>query len=629
MSLGKKKLNSHFRSLHRRSGKTRAEMREYKSVVKTIKGSSVGTYEVNEPTTVQGTRLTIIPSKEYFGSKPSLLQYYIYDKESLERLRRHVSRVLRGSSVDYKSPFVFLINKVLGTNPEDCNKREPIIEFLREFVQTCPTIVNSRALLEREFSELKKVGTTSISLPWHFVTEDGRGKRVNAMQYYAYKVTSINFKSLEVAINRIKQKLFTDTPLQRISLKESLDLSTKTTNWGSPFWLRGNEILNGKRVADLHYEIASLLESKKLPFFKAVAILVERVQPNGTIEPKQRAAMAFAHYITLLESTFQVPLLNHLRKFEGFEEYVSRDAANGKITRMLERANRSLLILGFDGESFDTNITRELLDGAYDIVASLFPVNDHWLLYELKLQNIEADWLTPDGVFTGRDSGMSSGCAMTNIIDTLVQYIIIEYCADRHGLNDFQKDSILKIMNGDDGNWQIPNLNKKDMVRYSSELGMPINSSKALEVTNYTEFCQRYYEYSPQFMNKEQVCLDIRSVCRTANSIFSFERKPDSSFKSGFYSLRVIGQLEECANNPLFQEFVNILIESDEHSGLGTKFSGGTSNFIRSLSRSGFGAFEHLADLEKANSYEKEKAKDLDDKIISLRVVELLDKTGR
>uniref|UniRef100_A0A2V0RJH0 RdRp n=1 Tax=viral metagenome TaxID=1070528 RepID=A0A2V0RJH0_9ZZZZ len=296
---------------------------------------------------------------------------------------------------------------------------------------------------------------------------------------------------------------------------------------------------------------------------------------------------------------------------------------------MLRRANEALLILGFDGESFDTNIIRELLDGAYDIVASLFPVEDRWLIEELKLQNIEADWLTPDGVFTGRVDGMSSGCALTNIIDTLVQYIMIEYCAERHNLNEIEKNQIRKIMNGDDGNWQVPNLTKKEMVTLCGELGMPINFSKAIEETKYTEFCQRYYEDSPEYVFGDGTCKDVRSVCRTIGSISSFERRPDPSFNSGFYSLRVIGQLEECANNPLFNEFVSLLVNSDKDNGLGTKYSGGTSNFIRSLSRSGFGAFENLAVMERANSYDKEKAGNLDNKIISLRVVELLDKTGR
>uniref|UniRef100_A0A2V0RJ80 RdRp n=1 Tax=viral metagenome TaxID=1070528 RepID=A0A2V0RJ80_9ZZZZ len=594
-----------------------------------VEGLPVGTEEVKELTTVKGSRLTIVPSNDYFGANPSLLPYYIYDKESLERLRMHVSRVLRGSSVDYKSPFVFLINKVIGTSEDDMNKREPIIEFFREFVQRSPTIVNSRSLLQREFSELKKIGTTSISLPWNFVTEDGRGKKVNAIQYYSVKKTAIDLNSLQIAINRIKDKVSTSVPLQRITLKEALERSDKTTNWGLPFWLKGNEEHDGKRVADHHYDIAALLESKKLPFFKALCVLVERVQPNGTDEPKQRAAMAFPHYVTLIESTFQIPLLNHLRKFEGFEEYRGREEANKKITLLLRRANEALLILGFDGESFDTNIIRELLDGAYDIVASLFPEDVRWLVEELKLQNIEADWLTPDGIYTGRVEGMSSGCCLTNIIDTLVQYILIEYCAERHGLSDEEKDQIMKIMNGDDGNWQIPSLSKTDMVSYCGELGMPINFSKALEETEFTEFCQRYYEDSPNYIDHNGVCKDNRSICRTVNSILSFERKPSPDFKSGFYSLRVIGQTEECANNPMFEEFIELLILSDEDNGLGTKFSGGTSNFIRSLSRSGFGAFENLAIMEKANSYDKEKAGNLDNKIISLRVVELLDKTGR
>uniref|UniRef100_A0A2V0RCH4 RdRp n=1 Tax=viral metagenome TaxID=1070528 RepID=A0A2V0RCH4_9ZZZZ len=628
----KNKANSHFRRLHKRSGLSRVIYRETKNnFVDAIfkSGLKIGSDELEVPLKVKGTNLIIVPSNIYFGSNPTLLPYYIYDKESLERLRRHVSRVARGSSVDFKSPFVFLINKVIGTKDEDCNTRRPIIEFFREYVQDSPTIVDSHSLLKREFLELEKIGTTSISLPWRYITDDGRGKRVNAIQYYSHKKTSIDFESLRKAIENVKRKVAVERPLSRISLKDALDRSVKTTNWGPPFWLRGNEILDGKRVADYHYSIAVLLESRKLPFFKALAVLVERVQPNGTDEPKQRAAMAFPHYITLLESTFQVPLLNHLRKFEGFEEYVSRPAANEKITKMLLRATEFLLILGFDGESFDTNIIRELLDGAYDIVASLFPVEDRWLIEELKLQNIEADWLTPDGIFTGRVDGMSSGCALTNIIDTLVQYIMIEYCSIRHGHTELENNQILKIMNGDDGNWQLPNVRKSDMVTYCAELGMPINFSKALEETLFTEFCQRYYELTSEFIDRNGICKDVRSLCRTLNSILSFERKPDPEFKSGFYSLRVIGQLEECANNPLFNEFVSFLVNCDKDNGLGTKYFGGTSNFIRSLSRGGFGAYENLAVMERANSYDLEKARGLDDKIISLRVVNLLDKTGR
>uniref|UniRef100_A0A2V0RBP6 Uncharacterized protein n=1 Tax=viral metagenome TaxID=1070528 RepID=A0A2V0RBP6_9ZZZZ len=321
--MSKNKSNSHFRGLHIRSGKSRAESRmRFKSENFSLGGYSVGVEEFKEPTPVKDTRLKIVPSNLYFSDKLKLMQYYIYDKESLERLRRHVSRVLRGSFVDYKSPFVFLINKVIGTSDELMNDREPIKDYLRDLVHSNPTIVKSQALLERELKEIDKIGTTSISLPWNYVTDDGRGKRVNAIQYYSFKNTSIDFNSLDIAVGRVKDLISGDSYLRRLPLVEALRRSEKTTNWGLPFWLRGNELLNGKRVADYHYDIASLLESKKLPFFKCLTVLVERVQPNGTDEPKQRAAMAFPHYITLIESTFQVPLLNHLRKFEGFEEYV-------------------------------------------------------------------------------------------------------------------------------------------------------------------------------------------------------------------------------------------------------------------------------------------------------------------
>jgi hypothetical protein len=631
-SMGLKRTNSHYRNFHKKKGLKRSQYRGNKMMKDSIlEGSNIGSEEVDRITFVDNSRLRIVPSLVYFSRNIDLLPYYIFDKEALERLRRHVGRVLSGNSSDYKSPFVFLINKVLGTADQDMNSREPIKDFLREFVRSDQTIVNSQSLLKREDLEIEKISTTSISLPWKYVTSDGRGKRVNAIAYYSYKETFFKSEDLELAISRVIKRVSSDVALNRTTLEDELRNSNKTTNWGLPLWLRGNEIFNGEQVADFHYKIAKRLESKELPFFKALCVLVERVQPNGTFEPKQRAAMAFPHYITLLESTFLTPLLSHFRsnKIEGFEEYFGRAEANEKITNMLERANMVLLMLGFDGESFDTNLIRAVLDGAYDVVKSLFPYEWHWLIEELKIQNIEADWVTPDGIFTGRVEGMSSGCGLTNIIDTLVQFIFIEYCAVRLNLNDEERDMIRKIMNGDDGNWQVPNLDKELMVEFCSELGMPINFSKALEETEFTEFCQRYYEFSNEFKDSQGVCKDVRSISRTANSILSFERKPSSEFQSGYYSVRVIGQLEEAANNPLFTTFIDLLIKSDNDNGLGTNYTGGTSEFIRSLSRDGYGTFETIAQMERANSYEKEKAKGLDQKLISLRVVDYLDNTGR
>jgi hypothetical protein len=623
-----KSSNSHFRNLNKRSPLSRRQQREKKSSKNLFWISNIGTEEVEELTRVEGTCLTIIPTSEYFSNKVNLIPYYILNEEAKERLSRHISRVLSGNPVDYKSPFVFLINKVIGTSDSEMNLREPIVAYFKSFLDGSQTVLNSLALLAREYKELEKIGTTSISLPWNFVTSDGRGKRINAQAYYSFKKTSFNSEDLNLSIERVIDRVKSDIPLIRTDLYEALRLSEKTTNWGLPLWLRGNEPFGDGYVYDIHYKIALELESRRLPFFKSLCVLVERVQPNGTDEPKQRAAMAFPHYITLLESTFQIPLLAHLRKFEGFEEYKSRSSANEKITTMLQRANLLLLILGFDGESFDTNIIRDLLDGAYDVVKSLFPVETHWLIEELKLQNIEADWITPDGVYTGRVEGMSSGCALTNIIDTLVQYILIEYCAIRLDLDEADRNLIKKIMNGDDGNWQVPSLTKKLMVIFCGELGMPINFAKALEETDFTEFCQRYYENSIDFIDQFGVCKDIRSISRTVGSILSFERKPDPEFKSGFYSLRVIGQTEDTANHPLFAKFIDLLVQSDKDNGLGTLYSGGTSNFIRSLSRGGFGTFEKLAEMERANSYDREKAKKLDTKLISLRVVEYLDRLG-
>jgi hypothetical protein len=596
-------------------------------------GKPLGVSESIDTYSVEDSKLVVVPSLTYFKRKLDIVKFYVYDEDAKQRLSRHLNRVFKGNPVDFKSPFVKLINRHIGTDSVNENEVKPIVDYVLEMVLGDPKVVESSTLIDRELKEAGKVGTTSISLPWNYVTSDGRGKRLNARDYYAFTNESVDVRSFGVAVSRVRAQLMVGLiPLTRSTLEEALLKADKTTNWGLPLWLRGNELFKGELVSTFHYNIAKLLESGKIPFFKALAVLVERVQPNGTDEPKQRAAMAFAHYITLLESTFLIPFLEHIRinNIEGFEEYVSREQANIKITKMLKRAKTALEVHGFDGESYDTNIIRPLIDAAYDCLGACFPDNDQWLLHELKLQNCEADWLTPDGVYTGRNHGMSSGCGLTNIIDTICQFIMIEYCAERLSLSDLEKSNILKIMNGDDGNWQIPHLTKDLLVKFCGELGMPVNFSKALVSTTYTEFCQRYYEKSIAFTGVDGVLKDIRPILRTLNSILHFERYPGSAFSSKYYSVRAISQLEGSGKHPVFEKFVQLIIDCDTDNRLGTNYAGGPSEFIRSLSRGDkIGTFEKISNYQKSNSYEREKARELDNKLISLQVINTLEKLRR
>jgi hypothetical protein len=562
--------------------------------------------------------LIITPISTYLKNFP--FSKMLFDDDSvLSNVKRHLSRIELGSPADLTSPFLKL------TSDQLCMpvSRDSMADFTLNLCESSKLVSELPEFLSGERKERSKIGSTSISLPWLFTGDSGVSKQDGARAYFKNPDSKHDPVALEAAFQRICSTLPSE-----LLVPDSLNIaalnSVKSTNWGLPFWKKGNDWYDAhNQIWEKHLEIATLLIECKIPFFKHLAIMAARIQPNGTEQPKQRAVMAFGHYITLIEASYLRPLLNEFRKYEGFEEYVSRSSANVKITQLLRRAGQ-VPNVGFDGESFDTNVSRVCLNYAYEIVKYLFDSKFHWIIEELKLQNVEADYFTPDGVYSGRVGGVSSGCGLTNIIDSLSQWLMFEYCMQRDGLTLEQIQEAKKIFNGDDGIWSYPGLTTENMVKYCGELNMPVNFDKVNSNPLYIHFCQRYYTLHPDLIDEFGICKDVRYLCRTTNSILNFERFPGFDKTSEFYSVRCIGQLEESFNHPCFNDYVAMLVKSDKKHGLGTAHTYGPAGLIKSI-----GGITGVKILEKANGWEIERARRIDKGDFFLRVIGTLEAIAR
>lgn len=133
----------------------------------------------------------------------------------------------------------------------------------------------------------------------------------------------------------------------------------------------------------------------------------------------------------LVEGMFFYPLQEQWTK--GFFPYCAgiRPAVIGMKVGDMRSSTR---LLGFDYSGFDGSISARLIHMAFDIIKSCFELKpDQEATFEYVVRYfITSPMVAPDGfVYKGRRHGVPSGSMFTQMIDSLVNSIIIEYSALR------------------------------------------------------------------------------------------------------------------------------------------------------------------------------------------------------
>jgi hypothetical protein len=400
------------------------------------------------------------------------------------------------------------------------------------------------------------------------------------------------------------------------SLEEAYEISDKTSNWGFPFWTAGRRVLqDGLTYAYYTYLRCKDILDNELPIPNLPAVAVIRVQPNGTDIPKQRLAWAVSHIITLIESRFQIPLVRSLKDVYHFCESKSEEATDAVMNSVFAHAIKNdLHLLGFDAKLFDVSVIKVLVEKAYMIIAYWFHEDSRDRLSELCKIMYSSDLMTPSGVFTEREGGISSGMAFTNVVDSTVQLILFHYCRIIIGA----PESMCRIIvNGDDGVWIIPGLTPEILSTLAGHFGMEVNPDKVSFSKTSVSFCQRFYSYGYVIDGLHR---GVRSLYRVVSSMTVYERarRPDK-WNDYCDSVRCIMQLENLKWSPSFEEIVSLLMDADQKYRLGMNLYGGIDELN---SRAGDG--DDLSFRLGTSSWDRNKIREKLSSGNSLSVVKLI-----
>jgi len=182
--------------------------------------------------------------------------------------------------------------------------------------------------------------------------------------------------------------------------------------------------------------------------------------------------------MTLIESRFfepyQFEVIGHHNPYVGGRTY---SAVGSDINELRWKSN---LIYALDYSGFDGSISAKLISLAFKVIEANFDLSksrdaEDWLL--VKKYFVTAPMLMPDGkMVTGRRHGVPSGSMFTQIVDSIVNAIVIEYSKIRLG---FMTSRYYVL--GDDSLIGVVGLGPSlaDLKRVMEELGIYLNVDKS------------------------------------------------------------------------------------------------------------------------------------------------------
>jgi hypothetical protein len=444
--------------------------------------------------------------------------------EGAKRLEFLLDRMYTGVPEDYRTPLF------------DGRPREELIEELVAKVG----YTRFEELTQIDHREKEKIGPYSIMLP--------ADERRDSLSGYWQQSWSPDEEALDSAFHSVAG-LVKQRSLRAASLETAFSV-LPDGNLGLP-WVTRDKAYAG-------YYLERAIKAKTVtdwyPF-----IWYWRGQPNGIAgPPKQRDIWGSDHVDTILSLSIQGPCLTALRRLPGFSAWVGQQAIDEEATRILRKANGRQVLSG-DYSGFDKSLPYELMLIADDVLAEWFAIRDHARIYLLGEARATVDIVVPYDVLGGRKGGMPSGHGLTNLVDSIVNLLAIHYIAFRLGVQveDYT------VMGDDFVVLYSQDVDLEELAKVVLEIGLVANAEKQYVSTRSLHFCQQWH--SLDYTNDKGVLPGAHSPYRTASGLYGYERyKNPKIWSKEMDSVRAIGQLEVCADDPRHRELVEYTYDGDK-----------------------------------------------------------------
>lgn len=230
-----------------------------------------------------------------------------------------------------------------------------------------------------------------------------------------------------------------------------------------------------KDVSDKDYlRMLRWLDGAKKP---DPCVAYHRVQ-HGSQGPKNRLVWGYPQSITMAESSFARPLINH---YLSIRCPMAIGMHRHKLSARMVSLCNCHAKYGLDFSGFDSSISAKLIDMAFSVLAKQVDWSKSSKSDWEKIENyfIHTPILMPDGHVYTKHRGVPSGSYFTQMIDSVVNYFAIQYATISLFGYAVHLDKLLVL--GDDSLFSLPKaISLEHYKRVLLTLGLTVNADKSV-----------------------------------------------------------------------------------------------------------------------------------------------------
>nr|USE07815.1 MAG: putative RNA-dependent RNA polymerase [Picobirnavirus sp.] len=282
----------------------------------------------------------------------------------------------------------------------------------------------------------------------------------------------------------------------------------------------------------------------------------------GKVGADARWIFMFPFCVNLKEQQFQQPLQEYIRSksIPYFTPWEGWDA----VQPVLSQSDSRWLKFGCDYSKMDQHFNFYHAEQCYDVIKHFFRPEYHEELFQSIHYTFHCPVIAPEYLILGPHA-MPSGSGWTNFLETVFNFILVEYFKLKYGLNI--KLGSMGI--GDDQLWFLEFNGKIDkltklVVSVFKECGLDANPEKQEVSYSVASFLQRHaYEFwSPEGVKYAGVYPTVRAL---TSEIFPEFYHNEKTWTKNTFALRCLMILENCNYSPWFEEFCIFIANGNQN----------------------------------------------------------------
>lgn len=398
-----------------------------------------------------------------------------------------------------------------------------------------------------------KVGPLSYQLPLC--------KRYESIDKYYTDVQQPAKEMNTTAVKAVISEWKRSKGLNPRSLDQTIKRMKLSTNSGNPYFMKRRDAISEMHTGELLKVNDKTIQVIDQTAWNTCAVLGWRGQEGGPSikDVKQRVVWMFPLLINIIELSVYQVLIETAQRFNYLPAYVSMDAVDTCITKLMDSKGRNDLIMCTDFTSFDTHFNAALQTASKHIIEATFTrseLMDKWMevVYPIKY-NIDL-LCDPNTILTG-SHGMGSGSGGTNLDESLA-HRALQYEA---AMSQRERLNIYSTCLGDDGILSYPHLNPDKVIESYTSHGLEMNPDKQDVSPDECIYLRRWHHYNYRVDGR---CVGVYSTMRALGRLRYQERYYDK-WSAKMVALRQLSILENIKFHPMRDQFVKFCMKRDRY----------------------------------------------------------------